>query len=158
MIYYFCDIMGCRTYISCIYVLLLASIFVLLVTMTSCRATKFVGEGEYLLVKNKVKCDNNSIKEEDLMLTLSQKSNKKILGLVPFNLHVYNFMKSGKPRKWKEKLANSIGEEPTIYAIEATNKSIENINAYMASQSYYRSSVSVEEHFNKHKKAKVKYI
>ena len=46
--------MGYRTYISCIYVLLLASIFVLLVTMTSCRATKFVGEGEYLLVKNKV--------------------------------------------------------------------------------------------------------
>lgn len=149
--------MGCRTKISYTNILLLASIFILLVTMSSCRATKFVGEGEYLLVKNKVKCDNKTIKEDNLMLALSQKSNKKILGAIPFNLYVYNFMKSGKPRKWKEKLANSIGEEPTIYATEATNKSIENLNAYMASQSYYRSSVTVEENFSNRKRVKVKY-
>ena len=135
---------------------LLAVLFALVV-LSSCRSTKFVEDGEYLLVKNTVKCDNKTIKEDDLKLTLSQKNNKKILGTVPFNLYVYNFMKSGKPRKWKEKLANSVGEEPVIYAAEAKYKSIENLNTYMASQSYYRSSVDVVEHFSHRKKAKVKY-
>ena len=150
--------MESRKNISYTSLLLMAAISVLLFVIPSCRATRFVEDGEYLLVRNTVKCDNKGIDNDDLMLTLSQKSNKKILGVVPFNLYVYNMMNIGKHRKWKEKLANSIGEEPVIYASEAKFKSIENINAYMASQSYYRSSVDVVEHFSgKKKKAKVKY-
>jgi len=136
----------------------LLAMSVVLIFMTSCRSTKFVGNNEYLLVRNKIVCDNKSINKSDLSVTLSQKSNKKLFGFVPFNLYVYNFMKSGKERRWKEKLANSIGEAPVIYAPEAENKSIENINSYMASQSYYRSSVDVTEHFSNRKKVKVKYI
>lgn len=145
-----------KKYISYTYIIL-AAIAVVLVIMPSCRATRFVDDGDYLLVRNTVKCDNKGIHNDDLMLTLSQKSNKKILGVVPFNLYVYNMMNRGKPRKWKEKLANSVGEEPVIYASEAKLKSIENIKAYMASQSYYRSTVDVVEHFSNKKKAKVKY-
>jgi outer membrane protein assembly factor BamA len=137
-----------------IIILLLATAMLLL---GSCKSTKFVGDDEYLLVKNKISCDEKSIDEDELMLTLSQKSNKKILGLVPFNLYVYNFMKSGKERNWKNKLANSIGEEPVIYANEAKLKSIENLKSYMASQSYYRANISVNERFSNKKKAKVKY-
>lgn len=148
--------MESRRHISYTYIFW-AAVAVLLVVLPSCRATRFVGEGEYLLVRNTVKCDNNTIDNDDLMLTLSQKSNKKILGVFPFNLYVYNTMSRGKKRNWKEKLANSIGEEPVIYASEAILKSVENINAYMASQSYYRSSVEVAEHFSLRKKAKVKY-
>lgn len=129
----------------------------MLILSSSCRTTKFVDDGEYLLVKNTVSCDNKSIKEDDLKITLSQKSNKKILGFFPLNLYVYNFMKTGKERKWKNKLANSIGEEPVIYDHDATQKSIENIKTYMASQSYYRATVKVSEHFNTHKKAKASY-
>lgn len=149
--------MNCKVNISYTYYILVL-LLVSAVIFSSCRSTKFVGEDEYLLVKNKVVCDNKNVNKSDLDLALSQKSNKKILGFIPFNLYVYNFMKSGKERKWKEKLANSIGEAPVIYAAEAQSKSIENINAYMASQSYYRSSVSVSEHFSNRKKAKVKYV
>lgn len=149
--------MGKNANISKSLIIMLLAIAALIILIPSCRSTKFVEDGEYLLVKNKVNCDNKNIKEEDLLLTLSQKNNKKILGLVPFNLYVYNFMKSGKERKWKNKIAYSIGEEPVIYDPEAINKSIDNIKSYMSSQSYYRSTVSVEEHFNTHKKAKVKY-
>ena len=129
--------MNCKVNISYTYYILVL-LLVSAVIFSSCRSTKFVGEDEYLLVKNKVVCDNKNVNKSDLDLALSQKSNKKILGFIPFNLYVYNSMKSGKERKWKEKLANSIGEAPVIYAAEAQSKSIANINAYMASQSYYR--------------------
>ena len=148
--------MGIGTNISKTFIIILLSAVIML-AFCSCNSTKFVGDNEYLLVKNKVICDNNSINKSDLGVTLSQKSNKRILGLIPFNLYVYNFMKSGKVRNWKEKLANSIGEAPVIYAAEARNKSIENIEAYMASQSYYRSTVTYDEHFSNRKRAKVKY-
>lgn len=160
MDFFFCKFarfMQCFKKISKLQIIMLLSLMAIAVVLHSCRSTKFVGEGEYLLVKNKVVCDDKSIDESDLLLTLSQKSNKKIFGAIPFNLYVYNFMKSGKVRNWKEKLANSIGEEPVIYAPEAKLKSIENLNAYMASQSYYRSSVNVVEHFSRRKKAKVLY-
>ena len=138
-------------------IVFLAAFAVLLAVLPSCRATRFVGDDEYLLVRNTIKCDNKAINNDDLMLTLSQKSNKKILGVFPFNLYVYNMMSRGKPRKWKEKLANSIGEEPVIYASEAQLRSIENLKTYMASQSYYQSSVDVAEHFSNRKKVKLKF-
>ena len=87
--------MNCKVNISYTYYILVL-LLVSAVMFSSCRSTKFVGDGEYLLVKNKVICDNKSINKSDLDITLSQKNNKKILGFIPFNLYVYNFMKSGK--------------------------------------------------------------
>ena len=87
--------MNCKVNISYTYYILVL-LLVSAVVFSSCRSTKFVDDGEYLLVKNKVVCDNNNVNKSDLDLALSQKSNKKILGFIPFNLYVYNFMKSGK--------------------------------------------------------------
>ena len=84
--------MNCKVNISYTYYILVL-LLVSAVIFSSCRSTKFVGEDEYLLVKNKVVCDNKNVNKSDLDLALSQKSNKKILGFIPFNLYVYNFMK-----------------------------------------------------------------
>lgn len=132
-------------------------VFLISTSIVSCKSTKFVPEGEYLLTKNSIKCDNSSIDEDDLASTVSQKTNKKILSLVRFHLAVYNIMKSGKEKKWKNKIANVVGEEPVIYDDDLVAKTISNMKSFMASQSYYRAEVSAEKEFKKNKKARVKY-
>ncbi len=139
------------------WILIISAVLVFMLMFSACRTTKLLQDDEYLLVKNKISCDNKDIHKDDLMLALSQKSNKKIFGIFSFNLQVYNLMKSGKERKWKEKLANSLGEEPVIFDEDAINKSIENLNTYMANQSYYRSEVEVSKKFNHRKKVKLKF-
>ncbi len=123
-------------------VLLHCVILIIVISVNSCRPTKHVAEDEYLLANTKFDCDNSSIDEEELETTLKQNPNRKTLSIFRFHLMVYNITKTGKERKWKEKIANVVGEAPVIYDQYATQKTISNIESYLAAQSYYDAEVS----------------
>ncbi|MCF0206378.1 MAG: BamA/TamA family outer membrane protein [Bacteroidales bacterium] len=135
----------------------IALFIMLAILMSSCRTKRYLSEGEYLLKKNVVVCDNKSIDEDNLKQTLNQKPNTRILGILPLKMYVYNLINTGKDMKWKGRISQAIGEEPVIYDSEATEKSVSNIKTYMATQSYYQSDVTVKEKVKRNRKVKIKY-
>lgn len=123
----------------------------LMLSLDSCKSTKHVADDEYLLAKVNFDCDNSNIDTEDLETTLKQKPNRKTLSLFRFHLLVYNMAKSGNERKFKEKIADVIGEPPVIYDEYATTKTISNLESYLHAQSYYEAEVKVVEKLRKKK-------
>jgi outer membrane protein assembly factor BamA len=136
--------------------------------ISGCSPTKYLQEGEYLLDKVELKCDNKDISDYDLEAALRQKANKKILGY-SFYARVYNLVNPQKEeireerRRKKEAEINErrklkakrpkekfyltrwirqIGESPVVYSEELTQRSLRNIRSFLQTQSYYNNSVS----------------
>ncbi len=130
--------------------------FLFVTVLLSCKPTRFVSENEYLLNKIKVKNDNKNIDIDEVESYIKQKPNKHLLFVFRFHLAVYNFAHIGKERKWKTKMGNIIGEEPVIYDNAKTQKSCEQIGAYLKNKGYYYSSVKDSLKLNA-KKAKITY-
>ncbi len=122
-------------------------------SISSCRPTKHIPEGEYLLANVKYNCDNPEIDQDELQTTNRQEPNRKLLSTFRLRLLLYNIAKSGKQRDVKDKIANAVGEEPVIYNESDSEKTMAYIKSYLQSQSYYSPEVSVEK---KQKKRKVK--
>ena len=68
----------------------------------SCSTTKHLKADEYLLDKNIIKVEPGALKSE-LAPIIKQKPNRKIAGIVPFNLWLYNQIDQDKLLKRKEK-------------------------------------------------------
>lgn len=87
-------------YLSSTYRLFLAC---MLVFAFSCKQTRRLEPGQYLLVKNTIVVDDeNQVKPGDLKYVLKQKPNRKIFGSIPFHLFMYNIP---NPEKLEKKAA-----------------------------------------------------
>lgn len=63
----------------------------LTILLSSCNITKNLGENEYLVEKNKViDLGKTRLTKENVEAFIRQKPNRKILGVFPFNLWLYN--------------------------------------------------------------------
>jgi outer membrane protein assembly factor BamA len=82
----------------------------------------------------------DGIKKSDLQPYIRQKPNKKIFGS-RFHLGLYNLSNINK-EKWPHTWLRNIGEEPVIYDPNATERSREQIQSYIASKGYFDSKVS----------------
>lgn len=131
-------------------------ILLLLLFLSSCHPAKHVPEEEYLLRKVDLDYDNKDIDNRDLLRTVRQKPNKKILSFFRFHLWVYNMAHSGKERDWKNRIGEVVGEAPVIYNEFATEQTKNNVKSYLESQGYYSSEVTYEVEFGK-RVAKVTY-
>jgi hypothetical protein len=132
--------------------------FIAISSIISCRSTKFVPDDKYLLQKYKIKCDNKSIKTEDLDAYIKQSPNRKILNIVPYHLWLYNFINSGKSKNWKQKLGNIVGESPVVLDDYLTKKSISQLKIYLNHKGFHNALVYDTMPKAKNKKAKVHYI
>lgn len=127
----------------------------LLLGISSCSTTKYVGDDEYLLNKVIVKTDDRSVPVSDLKKNIKQKSNLKILGTWRFHLGLYNL--SGKDKsKGFNKWLRRIGEEPVIYEDFQTKRSVAQLQLFMKKKGYYNAVIKDSVVFKK-KKAKVYY-
>ncbi len=135
--------------------IIVAALF-LCVGLSSCRSTKHVPEGEYLLTSVKIDSDTKDLNKEDLMRTIRQKPNRKTLSVFRFHLMVYNIANSGKERKWKTRIAEVVGEPPVIFDQFSANQTEIIMGSYLESQGYYSNEVSHEVDFRR-KKASVVY-
>ncbi len=129
-------------------------------TIFSCKTTKYVPDGEYLLTANKVivKSDTKSkIDPDDIEGYIRQKPNTKILHIIPLRLWIYNLAQSGKKRRWKEKLLNVWAEPPVIYDEMFTSKTIKQIKIFLQNSGYFNSEIDTELIHPSSQKIKVVY-
>lgn len=122
--------------------------------ISSCRSTKFVPEGEYLLHKVKIEVDNKNIQKSELRSYLRQKPNSSILGFWKFNLGMYSLSSKKKEEGWLKR----IGEAPVIYEEGAVDKSREELKRFMRNKGYYESVVSDTVILKKRKKKASQYF
>lgn len=116
--------------------LLIASLGAIL---AACTSTKSIPKDKFLLRKSTISMPKTEGIDMDIMEAyLKQKPNKKILGVYPFHLNVYQLLTHGKERKWKKKFQEVIGEEPVLYDPELDKKTISNLNWYLENKGYYR--------------------
>lgn len=139
--------------------------------MTACKTTKLVPEGKYLLVKNKIKSQdeaNNRFAElaskldENQAIYIKHKPNRKIIGVFKYHLGMYVAGTSTKypwkndSIKWRRYLRR-IGEPPVILDTLEVIKSEENLKRYLFSEGFYNSEISHQINYLKKKKAVVTY-
>lgn len=90
----------------------------LLLSLLSCRSTKYVPEGQFLLSKLEINLDSvaraDKLREEELLPYLGQKTNTKLFGQFNWGLGIYNMSKK-KSNSWLNRRLRAWGEAPVIY-------------------------------------------
>lgn len=137
-------------------------IFLLIISMgfvySSCKTTKYVPEGSYLLDKVEVNLNDNSDSENKLTVSksdihshLRQKENQSIF---KFHLAMYNLSLKKNEDGWLKR----IGEPPVIYDSTLQLATVNQINQYLNNKGYFNSIVEDTVFYNKRKrKVKVRY-
>ena len=111
-------------------------------------------EEKYLLNKVEVNIDNPKLSKEDARSFVRQKENYKILGFAKFHLWLYNLSSKNKTDDWLKQ----IGEPPQIYDEGQASRSEEQLQLYLNSKGYFRSSINRKVKFKeKKRKANVTY-
>ena len=121
---------------------------------TSCRPTKHVPQGEYLLNRVKIELDNKDVKSQSLHPYLRQQPNHKTFGIIGLPLAFYN-MSGTKDNRWN-RFMRKIGTPPVIYDTTLTEKSRNEILKAMKNKGYIDAEVSVDTIVKK-RKIKVTY-
>jgi outer membrane protein assembly factor BamA len=130
-----------------------SSLFALLF-FSACNPTKHIPQGEYLLESVELRIDNKTINKKQLNSYIRQKPNKKIMG-GRFYLWLHNSSKPDKRNFWNDMLRKN-GEEPVIWQQSITDRSKEQLEAYLETKGYYYSEVT-DTVVLKKKKAEVIY-
>lgn len=123
--------------------------------LSSCSATKFVPDEEYLLDKVHIKTDHSDFKSVDLLPYVRQRPNYKMFALNKTQLQIYNL--SGKDSsKWINKLVRKLGEPPVILDTALIDKTESEFSKLFVNKGYVNTEVS-SEITRKKKKAEVTY-
>ncbi len=132
------------------------TLFILSVLLlaTSCRPTKHVPQGEYLLNRVKIEVDNKDVKSSSLKPYLRQQPNHKTFGIIGLPLAFYN-MSGTKDNRWN-RFMRKIGTPPVIYDSTLTEKSRVEIQKAMKNKGYAEAEVTADTVIKK-RKIKVTY-
>ncbi len=132
------------------------------ILLHSCSTTKMLDNEEYLYKKANIHIDSAvflkklSLKQ-DLKEFIIQEPNNKYLGIIPFQLFMYNLAGKNVPdsgfRHW---LQTKAGEPPVVYNEQATAQSMKRMKNYLFSKGYFHASIDTIER-PKNKKMKVVY-
>lgn len=135
----------------------LVQLLLLFLFLYSCKATRYVPEGDYLLDKVTIDVSDNQIKTREMRRYLKQKPNLKILGMVRFHLGLYNM--SGRKEKGLNRWLRKIGEPPVLYDDYASEKSNEELKRYLFNKGFADAQVEDTVVLNyKRKRAEVIYM
>jgi len=134
--------------------LLFFLLIIVVVSISSCRTTKYVGEGEYMLNSNTVKGDLKHVDKEEVTSYVKQTPNKKIL-FSRFHLGLYNLSRKDKEKGISGWL-KTIGEAPVIYDPFLKDKTTNQFELYLKSKGFYNARITDTVIFKK-KKADVVY-
>ncbi len=143
--------------------------------LTGCNSTRWVPEGQRLLVSNTITLEKGSLNKEELQSILKQKPNKRVLGR-PIYLDLYNLrdpekvtrkravkdshcavenekrrLKGKKPRTCEHVLKGRNGEPPVILDTALTARSTTQIKLYAIKEGYFKATVRDSAHYTRHR-------
>lgn len=91
------------------------------------------------------KKEKSALKKSDFEPVIKQRPNRKILGLVAFNLRVWNYAETHrKDKKFNEFLRNKVGEAPVIFEPILLNKSLTQLNQLLQNNGYFDGIVTAD--------------
>lgn len=121
----------------------------------SCIATRHVPRGQYLLANNVVKVktsqnlnrvrktiEQNSTLESKMASMAKQQPNRKTLGLVKFNLWIYDYLYTTRDSGWKHTLITNIGEPYVLVDSSTLPLSRQLMQGYLYSKGYLNAEVT----------------
>ena len=126
--------------------------FILLLSLASCSATKFVPDGSYLLDDVKIHTDDKNVRPSSLKMYIRQNPNAKWFSLIKTQLYIYNLSGSDST-KWGNKLLRRLGDAPVIYDEKEADRSCEEIRKAVQNMGYMAATVKK---ITKTKKKKLK--
>lgn len=116
-------------------------IFIILF-VSSCRLPRLLKENEYLLDNNRVKVNNDDLRD-GLFSNIKQRPNRKILGTFKFHLTVYRLASTfRRTNRLSTFLANKIGEPPVILDSTLCEQSVKQLQLYLRNNGFYQAKVS----------------
>ncbi|MDR3251314.1 MAG: BamA/TamA family outer membrane protein [Tannerella sp.] len=122
----------------------------------SCRTTKYVGDGQYLLDKIKIYTDNPEVKPSEMKPYLQQHPNYKIFGVLKWPLYLYNW--SGDDEgKWLNKQLRRIGEPPVLLDLDMAEQSKVQLSHYLSNRGYINAEIDMSIDTTKRRKAVLEY-
>ena len=128
----------------------------ILLLIWSCRSTKFVPEGKYLLSSAEVKSDTKGFSGYKMEPYIKQKPNYKTFSLVKIPLTIYNL--AGKDTtKWINRTLQHGGEPPVIFDSTMVDNTADNLQRVMTNKGYLDADVEPKVKFDD-KRAKVEYF
>lgn len=111
--------------------------------LSSCSASKFISENEYLLDKVELKSTEKGFDAAVLGPYIKQKANSKWFSIFKIPLATYSL--AGKDTaKWINRTLRNIGEEPVIYDVNQANQSQSDLLAAMHNMGYMHASVQLD--------------
>ena len=124
--------------------------------LSSCSASKFISENEYLLDKVELKSTEKGFDAAVLGPYIKQKANSKWFSIFKIPLATYSL--AGKDTaKWINRTLRNIGEEPVIYDVNQAHQSQSDLLAAMHNMGYMHASVQLDTR-TKGKKITATYI
>lgn len=130
--------------IRCIYTLML---FVVALAMTGCNVTRYIDDDSYLLSRVHIKSDRSVPRDEritddkdNLETYVRQSPNKRVFGF-DFFVWVYEKINHEKDNWWNN-VKRKIGQEPVLLNDRLTEKSVQNLKAYLDKRGYFDSEVT----------------
>lgn len=124
--------------------------------ISSCKITKSVPEGNYLLRKNKLvltsdrSITNKGVLEDQLNLLIAPKTNTYWSNIIPVKLIKYNWRFQKIDKDPLLELPKGL-ERPVLYDSAIQNRSVQNLQNFLINQGYFRANVSGNARFHNKK-------
>lgn len=156
--------------------------------ISSCNLSRRLADDEYLLTSNDIKIEGKGVKDSEVNGLIRPRTNKKIVGLIPFNLFVWNLFDADKLEKKNERrrqklekknekrrekgkkekefkpvlgyrIKNDVGEEPVLLDSNLAQTTAQNMTRYLKNNGFFNGEVTFEVKLKEKKqKAEVRYI
>lgn len=125
-------------------------VFNAILLLVSCRPTRHIQAGEYLVTKSVVHLNENNkheteVSSSDLESILRQKPNRKVFGLINFHLGVWNFAHGrNQSKNWVQFLKTDVGEAPVLFEPVIFQKNIDQLKRYLSNNGHFDAQVSAQ--------------
>jgi len=133
--------------IKSLYIKTFFAFFISLVFLVSCNPARHLTQDQYLLQRNRIEVADTDVSREDMNNLLRQRPNRKIFGVFPFHLSMYNFAKRRGDGQVFDWIRNTIGEPPVIYDPGLVHASVGQLQLYMSSRGYFDANVTSRTRF-----------
>jgi len=118
----------------------------LIVGLASCSPSKYVGEGEYLLERNKVliKGEAENVTSDEMQSLARQRPNRKLLGIFRLNTWAYHKAATGNDNAVNRWLLRSIAKEPVIVDTGLIISSLKQMDLYLQNKGYFSNELDYQ--------------